>query len=492
MKLAGANADSNLFCKLYIACESRKGDIDEFFNHENNRNPPSISEFGKLRQLSGDSDDIIKCLYPSNTLENLASNVEINATVLVLNASSLALDLAPKNMMTVKEYSDTVFNKFIDSKSEIYSRIDIVFEYNQENSLIKLAQGCSVPTKYLNLIDNDTKLPNKKKNYANLVNNMNTRSQFLKLLESNLIETLSIKDNKRYYSARDSIVISNKDILDIRSISTFREDTNARLLLHAENAVFQGHENIKIHTNDFNVVVVALYAFKYLQPNISKMWIEVNNDGRKYTAAIHDLYQMNSDVSDLLPFIHSLTGNYPTTSGFNGIGKKTAWNTWKKFRDVDSAILGLMNNNSPSWCEKSMNVLERFIILMYDSKSRDTSLGECRRVLFTLRNKPFDRIPPTRDTLELHVKRAILQASLWTQCLQRNNTILDPTDWGWIATSTGQYSPKWTTVPILAEHCQELITCGCKGKCTRCKCAKKSLPCTKLCTCNCEITKKMA
>lgn len=495
MKLSSANADSNLFCRLFIACESREGNIDEFFNHENNINPPSISEFGKLRQLTGGTDEMVKCFYSSNELENPASDVEMDASILVLNASSVSLDLPPKIAMTVKEYSNTVFNKFIYLKCESYNRVDVVFESNQENSLIEMTRENPAPLKYLSLIDNDTKLPSTKKLFQNLFNNWKMKNQFIKLLESNLKESLSFNDNRRIYSAMDAIVILNNtsdyELTDITSIAVSREDTNARLLLHVENAVNNGHESITISTNDFNVIVVALYAFKYLVPNIKRLWIELSNNGRKYTAAIHDLYESYSDISDALPFFHAFTGNYPTTSAFNGIGKKTAWKAWKKSDDLESAISQLMDENSLNWNEDSINVLERFVISMYDSATKHTSLGDCRRVLFSVKNKPIDRIPPTRDALEQHVKRALLQASIWTQCIQKNNVTFQPTDWGWIAASTGRYLPKWTTIPILADHCQELISCSCKGKCSRCKCAKDRLPCTKLCTCKCDKTKRI-
>lgn len=211
----------------------------------------------------------------------------------------------------------------------------------------------------------------------------------------------------------------------------------------------------------------------------------MSNDGRKFIAAIHDLYEANSDVSDTLPFFHAFTGNHPTTSAFNGIGKKTAMNTWKKFDGLESAVQDLMGNNYIKWNEKSINVLEQFVMMMYDSKTKHATLGDCRRVLFSVKGRPIDKIPPTRDALEQHVKRALLQASIWTQCLGGNNKTFEHTDWGWTIENEGKFLPKWTTIPILADHCQELISCSCKGKCNRCKCALKKLPCTKLCLCKC-------
>lgn len=49
-----------LFAQLYVSCQVRKGNIDEFFTHENTDYPPSLSEFGHLR-LGGKSD-LTTCL----------------------------------------------------------------------------------------------------------------------------------------------------------------------------------------------------------------------------------------------------------------------------------------------------------------------------------------------------------------------------------------------------------------------------------------------
>ena len=48
-ELALAKNDTALFSKLYIGCQHRGGDVDEFFKHENQAFPPSLSDSGKLR-----------------------------------------------------------------------------------------------------------------------------------------------------------------------------------------------------------------------------------------------------------------------------------------------------------------------------------------------------------------------------------------------------------------------------------------------------------
>ena len=53
-------SDCTLFSRLYIATQTRHGDLDNFFKHENHAYPPSLSLFGKLR--FGTKSDLVECL----------------------------------------------------------------------------------------------------------------------------------------------------------------------------------------------------------------------------------------------------------------------------------------------------------------------------------------------------------------------------------------------------------------------------------------------
>ena len=49
-KIATLNSERRLYANLYVACQSREGDLDNFFAHKNHAFPVSISEYGKLRK----------------------------------------------------------------------------------------------------------------------------------------------------------------------------------------------------------------------------------------------------------------------------------------------------------------------------------------------------------------------------------------------------------------------------------------------------------
>ena len=57
--------DCNLFSRLYIATQHRSGDLHEFFMHEKQPYPPSLSEFGKLRL--GKKSDLLTCVKHAST-----------------------------------------------------------------------------------------------------------------------------------------------------------------------------------------------------------------------------------------------------------------------------------------------------------------------------------------------------------------------------------------------------------------------------------------
>jgi len=60
-KMAGLKSDRNLFSRLYIACQTRDGDLTEFFSHENQAFPPSLSnEIGEMRACA--KSDLVQCL----------------------------------------------------------------------------------------------------------------------------------------------------------------------------------------------------------------------------------------------------------------------------------------------------------------------------------------------------------------------------------------------------------------------------------------------
>ena len=57
-KVASLKQDCQLYSSLYVACQNREGDLEEFLAHENHAYPPSLLIYGEM--LSTDKSDMIK------------------------------------------------------------------------------------------------------------------------------------------------------------------------------------------------------------------------------------------------------------------------------------------------------------------------------------------------------------------------------------------------------------------------------------------------
>ena len=113
---------------------------------------------------------------------------------------------------------------------------------------------------------------------------------------------------------------------------------------------------------------------------------------------------------------------------------------------------------------------------MYSKDLNIDTVNAARKRLFTS-GRQIQNIPPTRDALVQHIKRAIFQAAyIWGEMFVRMPEMPSPANWGWQRNSdSGPWSPLWITLSEAAKACRELLKCQCKNlKCVsgRCTCKK--------------------
>lgn len=186
---------------------------------------------------------------------------------------------------------------------------------------------------------------------------------------------------------------------------------------------------------------------------------------------------------------HSFTG-CDTVSAFGGRGKKSAWETWKVYKDVTESFQ-VLPNAPVSITDNMLAKLQGFVILLYDRTSGDLCVDQCRKHLFSSKGRTLEAIPPTKGALLQHAKRAAYQAGyIWGQSLVRAPEEVSPSDWGWAKDVAGDWKPLWSALPEISRSCQELLRCGCKKGCQRnCRCQKVALKCTALCNCRGECNR---
>ena len=95
----------------------------------------------------------------------------------------------------------------------------------------------------------------------------------------------------------------------------------------------------------------------------------------------------------------------------------------------------------------SLELIERFVVLLCDRTSNVTKVNEARQELFVKKSRTLENIPPTQEALLQHTKRAVIQGGfVWGQCSLKHSDIPCPSNWGWYR-NDNTWSPKWTTLP---------------------------------------------
>ena len=190
---------------------------------------------------------------------------------------------------------------------------------------------------------------------------------------------------------------------------------------------------------------------------------------------------LSQDKASVLPMFHALTG-CDTVSFFGGRGKKTAWDTWMRLPEL-TPVLRSLKSSPASIADDSMDVIERFVVLLYDQTSSLTKVNDARQGLFSKKSRNLDKIPPIRAVLVQHTKRAVFQGGYVSgQALLKQAVLPSPSDYGWIRDEGLEWLPYWTSLPQVKDTCSELIKYSCKSAYRgHCKCSEANLACMGLC-----------
>ena len=109
--------------------------------------------------------------------------------------------------------------------------------------------------------------------------------------------------------------------------------------------------------------------------------------------------------------------------------------------------------------------VEKFICHLYKAPQSDAGVDIAHYDLFKRGKKTLEQLPPTQDALDLHVRRANVQAAVWLQANKANMQLTNPALTGAWKEQDGHLEIIWKTLPSVPESCNALITCQCTEKC---------------------------
>ena len=426
--------DRDFFARLYIGCQSRQGDFVLFFRHENRPYPPSISDLGELKlPIKSDLLDCLEQLVPS-------CKTPPEVDVKVFDGAVLVHMLRPSGCKTFKDYNDKVFQTYIEGQLRDVQRVDVVWDRYLPESLKQSTR------------DKRTQSGKTQRQRVLSTSPIPTNWESFLRLEENKDELFSfLSECMKSYNASGKVIVSTQGELvntaghiALQDIETLQpcshEEADTRIILHVLHCAKQGYKRISIRTVDTDIVVLAVGHVQSL--NVDELWVDFGvRNHRRYIAA-HALANILNEKAKALMLFHAITG-CDTVSGFRGRGKKTAWTAWLSYPEVTETFLTLLS--TPVEIDESiLEKIQRFIVVMYSKTCSLTSVNEARRELFTQCSRTIDNIPPTKNALIQHLRRAVYQAGyIWAQALEPNPKLPSPEHWGWKATDSG-WKPFWT------------------------------------------------
>ena len=87
LQLSTLKNNCSLFSRLYIASQVCSGDLDEFFQHENQACPPLLSQIGVLR--SGTKSDLLSCLHELTPLSESVTSPTVQVTCTIFDGAAI-------------------------------------------------------------------------------------------------------------------------------------------------------------------------------------------------------------------------------------------------------------------------------------------------------------------------------------------------------------------------------------------------------------------
>ena len=326
-QIASLKKTCALFSQLYVSCQVRGGNMDDFFRHENQTCPPSLSQFGQLH--SGTKSDLTHCLEKLTPVHEDAPDV----TALLLDGAVIVNMLKPGNSRTFLSYGQDVFLKYIKSQLANVSRVDIVWDEYIPDSL-KATTRSKRRKGVRRRVDPNNRLPG---NWPAFLKVDENKAELFRYLAE--ISVAAELGEKEVLSTYGKLVLSNTERITNDLAPCTHEEADTRLLLHTADCAKHGHTRIMLRTVDTDVIVIAIAMFQHVA--LAELWIAFGMGKYFRYIPVHEIVEvLGPEKATALPAFHAFTG-CDQTSSFAGRGKNTAWATWNLLDEATSAFAEL-------------------------------------------------------------------------------------------------------------------------------------------------------
>jgi hypothetical protein len=313
-----------------------------------------------------------------------------------------------------------------------------------------------------------------------LLSHVNTKKELTEYFAQKIIETAQRMGRNTVVSWACECKGSTRNMTYLKSN---QEEADTKIILHALDATTNGATEIKIHSPDTDVFILALRRFPRLCQNT--VFATGKGENRREIQLKPIVDALGPIKTAALPAFHALSGA-DNTGSFSGKGKASCWKAIDEAsEDVFHAISSLGTSDMPS--DETVTAIEWLVCQFFLPKTDISTVTELRWWLFKKKQAQSERLPPTFAALYQAILRSHYQLLVWNNDDVSNPALPSPSDFGWKwEEDEKSWTPVMTTLPPAPNAIVHLVRCNCqKQRCSnnRCQCRKASLNCTELCGC---------
>ena len=486
-KVESVNIDRQIFSKLTVIAQSRDIDVRNVLTHELCPVPLSLFNLdGSMRKTNKSA--ILSCMEGDQTLKQLPTDE--NPSLLVIDLMMLLRMICTEktDSRTFGDLSNKVLSSILGKK---YAYIAVVGDNYQNIQSIKAGERARRGLVQMQEIRNpnrETPIPRQKLKFlSNPVNKLNLANFVLTDMAEKCMEMLP-EDVTLYFGGgfkdpKKAVKVQRNLCVRVEELESDHEEADSRMFLHIEYAV-RNHGVTSAVPWSIDYDVAAMCPRVCLLLGIKIFFKTGVRDYRRYIPMHTAASDLGETLAMALPVIHTLSG-CDSTSAFCGVGKRR----WVTVLSKNPSLLeGIMDigQDPLNISKEAIESVNKTVSLLYCGKPAENT-DEVRYDLFAKKGFSSEKLPPTSDALNMHIKRANYQAHIWKSTTKQYLNMPSPVDAGWTIEEGIVVPMKMTKYPA-PEPLLDFTKCSCKGDCLtrRCKCRKENMTCTDACACDSE------
>ena len=269
----------NLFSHLFISCQNRQCVLQEFFKHENQSFPASLSNKGKQHTCT--QSDLVDVLQANVTLPE----TKPESDVLIVDGAALVNTVAPRTPNTFEEYARKDTLPKVEYYSTKHKRTDIIFDVYHQSSL-KAEARCKRGKAIRKRVTATSKTPS---NCESFLRDTTNKTELFHFFADKVAEMTTGNAVIMTKGVNAIITTSDTSVNLEEGAPCSHEEADTRIFVHARHATIEGYKSEMIEANDTDIVVIAISLMPSLAATgLEKMWVAFGKGEHRRLIPIHE------------------------------------------------------------------------------------------------------------------------------------------------------------------------------------------------------------